>query len=233
MGRPMASNLCRKGSRLVVFDINPAPVRTLEGLGARAAARRRWRRRRQRHRLHDAADVGGRRGRDWRARTACSNHCAPGSVIVDMSTIDPLVTDRLAAAAAAQGDRVRRRAGRPAGQSRRARRVRSSWSAPIAATFARVKPLLEAMGTTIHHCGGVGTGMRTKLVNNYLAIISCQLNAEAIALSQRFGLVAREDARRDSRHDGHQRPAQDRVAGEGAQGRHRRRGSRSISRTRT
>ena len=30
--------------------------------------------------------------------------------------------------------------------------------------------------------------MRTKLVNNYLAIISCAFNAEAIALSQRFGL---------------------------------------------
>jgi 4-hydroxybutyrate dehydrogenase/sulfolactaldehyde 3-reductase len=56
------------------------------------------------------------------------------------------------------------------------------------ATFARVQPLLAAMGTTIHHCGAVGSGMRTKLVNNYLAIISCQLNAEAIALSQRFGL---------------------------------------------
>jgi 4-hydroxybutyrate dehydrogenase/sulfolactaldehyde 3-reductase len=55
-------------------------------------------------------------------------------------------------------------------------------------TFARVRPLLEAMGTTIHHCGGVGSGMRTKLVNNYLAIVSCQLNAEAIALAQRFGL---------------------------------------------
>jgi 4-hydroxybutyrate dehydrogenase/sulfolactaldehyde 3-reductase len=55
-------------------------------------------------------------------------------------------------------------------------------------TFGRIKPMLDAMGTTVHHCGGVGTGMRTKLVNNYLAIISCQLNAEAIALSQRFGL---------------------------------------------
>ena len=44
-----------------------------------------------------------------------------------------------------------------------------------AETFARVKPLLEAMGTTIHHCGGVGAGMRTKLVNNYLAIVSCAL----------------------------------------------------------
>jgi len=55
-------------------------------------------------------------------------------------------------------------------------------------TFARIKPLLEQMGTTIHHCGDVGTGMRTKLVNNFLAIVSCQMNAEAIALSQRFGL---------------------------------------------
>src|ERR1044072_2778055 len=54
--------------------------------------------------------------------------------------------------------------------------------------FAQIKPYLDMMGTTIHHCGAVGTGMRTKLVNNYLAIISCQLNAEAIALSQRFGL---------------------------------------------
>jgi 4-hydroxybutyrate dehydrogenase/sulfolactaldehyde 3-reductase len=44
------------------------------------------------------------------------------------------------------------------------------------------------MGTTIYHCGPVGTGMRTKLVNNYLAVTSCQMNAEALALSQRFGL---------------------------------------------
>jgi 4-hydroxybutyrate dehydrogenase/sulfolactaldehyde 3-reductase len=56
------------------------------------------------------------------------------------------------------------------------------------ADFARVRPLLEAMGSTIHHCGPVGTGMRTKLVNNYLAIVSCQLNAEALALCQRFAL---------------------------------------------
>ena len=56
------------------------------------------------------------------------------------------------------------------------------------ADFERVRPLLEAMGNTIHHCGGVGTGTRTKLVNNYLAVVSCQLNAEALALSQRFGL---------------------------------------------
>jgi 4-hydroxybutyrate dehydrogenase / sulfolactaldehyde 3-reductase len=54
--------------------------------------------------------------------------------------------------------------------------------------FDRVLPLLQAMGSTIYHCGKVGTGTRTKLVNNYLAVVSCQLNAEALALSQSFGL---------------------------------------------
>ena len=44
------------------------------------------------------------------------------------------------------------------------------------------------MGSTIYHCGPAGAGTRTKLVNNFLAVSSCQMNAEALALSQRFGL---------------------------------------------
>jgi 4-hydroxybutyrate dehydrogenase / sulfolactaldehyde 3-reductase len=48
--------------------------------------------------------------------------------------------------------------------------------------------MLEAMGSALHHCAGPGTGMRTKLVNNYLAVVCCQFNAEAPALSQRLGL---------------------------------------------
>ena len=54
--------------------------------------------------------------------------------------------------------------------------------------FEQVRPMLDAMGTDIHHCGPPGSGIRTKLVNNYLAITSCQMNAEALALAQRFGL---------------------------------------------
>ena len=105
-----------------------------------------------------------------------------------MSTIDPLVTDRLAAAAAASGFTF---ADAPVGRlASHAERGESLFMVGASDdVFARIKPMLEAMGTTIHHCGGVGTGMRTKLVNNYLAIISCQFNAEAIALSQRFGLT--------------------------------------------
>ena len=56
------------------------------------------------------------------------------------------------------------------------------------ADFRRIRPLLDAMGTTIHHCGPVGTGGKTKLVNNYICVVLCQMNAEALALAQKFGL---------------------------------------------
>ena len=186
MGRPMAANLVRKGERIVVHDVNGEAVRALAALGASPA--------------EGAAEIaagcdviftmlpttavvadviGGANG--------VLAHAKPGAIVVDMSTIDPLVTDKLAADAAARGIAF---ADAPVGRlASHAERGESLFMVGAAEeTFARIRPLLEKMGTTIHHCGGVGTGMRTKLVNNYLAIISCQLNAEAVALSQRFGL---------------------------------------------
>jgi 4-hydroxybutyrate dehydrogenase/sulfolactaldehyde 3-reductase len=187
MGKPMASNLVRRGFRVCVHDVVAAPVRALEALGAQSAADVRG--------VAAASDVvftmlpdsaavkeviGGRGG--------LIEHGRRGTTVVDMSTIDPLVTDRLAAEASASGFTF---ADAPVGRlASHAERGESLFMVGASDdVFARITPMLEAMGTTIHHCGGVGTGMRTKLVNNYLAIISCQLNAEAIALSQRFGLT--------------------------------------------
>jgi 4-hydroxybutyrate dehydrogenase/sulfolactaldehyde 3-reductase len=108
-------------------------------------------------------------------------------VLVDMSTIDPLLTDRLAAAAAAKGcGFVDAPVGRLASHAERGESLFMVGAADE--TFTRIKPMLDAMGTTVHHCGKAGTGIRTKLVNNYLAIVSYAFNAEALALSQRFGL---------------------------------------------
>ena len=185
MGRPMASNLCRKIAPPVVFDVEPDRVGALEAVGAHAAA--------------DVPSVMA--GADIVftmlpttavvedvVGTGLVPHARAGQVIVDMSTIDPLVTDRLAAAAALRGvGFVDAPVGRLASHAARGECLFMVGADPT--TFTRVKPYLDAMGTTIHHCGGVGTGMRTKLVNNYLAIILCQLNAEALALSQRFGLT--------------------------------------------
>jgi 4-hydroxybutyrate dehydrogenase/sulfolactaldehyde 3-reductase len=186
MGRGMASNLARKGFELVVHDINPEPVRALEELGARRANGVAG--------VAQASDVvvtmlpaspeveGAVLGPDGILANG-----RPGQVVMDMSTVEPKTTDLIATAAAEKGMSV---VDAPVGRlALHADRGESLFMVGASdADFARVRPMLEAMGTTIHHCGPVGTGIRTKLVNNYLAIILCQLNAEALALSQRFGL---------------------------------------------
>ncbi|HXT28911.1 MAG TPA: NAD(P)-binding domain-containing protein [Vicinamibacterales bacterium] len=186
MGRPMASNLARKGFPLLVFDIDGAAIARLVEAGARPAS--------------GIADVAVRSDlvitmlpdsasveQVILGDTGVLENVAPGSLIMDMSTVDPLLTDRLNAAARDRGCVfVDAPVGRLASHAERGESLFMVGAADFA--FARVRPLLDAMGTTIHHCGEAGAGIRTKLVNNYLAIISCQLNAEAIGLSQRFGL---------------------------------------------
>ena len=186
MGRPMAANLCRKGAQVLVFDLAKEPVEALAALGATAAGSIRD--------VASSADIiftmlpdSGVVEAVVAGQNGVLSHAKSGSVVVDMSTIDPRVTDRLAAAAAAKGvGFVDAPVGRLSSHAERGESLFMVGAAPD--VFARVQPLLEMMGTTIHHCGDVGTGMRTKLVNNFLAIVSCQMNAEAIALSQRFGL---------------------------------------------
>lgn len=186
MGRPMAANLQRKGFSLVVHDINPEPIRVLEELGARrgngAAG------------VAQASDIVVTMlpaSPEVEATVLGSDgvlaNAKPGAIIMDMSTVEPRTTDLIAKEAQARGmSVVDAPVGRVAWHADRGESLFMVGASD--ADFQKVLPLLQAMGTTIHHCGGVGTGTRTKLVNNYLAIVLCQLNAEALALSQRFGL---------------------------------------------
>jgi 4-hydroxybutyrate dehydrogenase / sulfolactaldehyde 3-reductase len=186
MGRPMASNLCKKGFELLVYDVNPLALAAFGQSHSKSAA--------------SLADIA--RGCDIVITMLPSSaHVEavvlgpggllaggrPGQLIMDMSTIDPNTTDLLAEQASKQGMSV---VDAPVGRlASHADRGESLFMVGASAKdFNRVLPLLQAMGTTIHHCGEVGTGIRTKLVNNYLAVVSCQLNAEALALAQRFGL---------------------------------------------
>ncbi len=186
MGRGMAANCVKKGFKLVVHDIRPEPVAALVALGAAAG--------------RDLADIAQRcsiivtvlpTGKEvaetvW-APGGLFDHAKPGTLVMDLSTIDPGATDQLHYEAKRRGfAAVDAPIGRLAPHAERGESL--FMVGADLAEFQRVKPLLEAMGTTIHHCGPGGAGTRTKLVNNYLAISLCQLNAEALALSQRFGL---------------------------------------------
>src|SRR5579862_6359168 len=190
MGRPMASNLVKKGFTLVVYDVNPKASAALESLGARVANGAAG--------VAQASDVvitmlpssveveASALGPDGILANSRS-----GQLMMDMSTVDPRTTDRLAQECASRGVAfIDAPVGRLASHADRGESLFMVGAS--AADFERVQPLLQAMGTTIRHCGKVGTGIRTKLVNNYLAIVSCELNAEALALSQRFGLSLRK-----------------------------------------
>jgi len=102
MGRPMASNLARKGFPLLVFDIDGAAIARLVEAGARPAS--------------GIADVAVRSDivitmlpdsasveQVILGDTGVLENVAPGSLIMDMSTVDPLLTDRLNAAARDRG----------------------------------------------------------------------------------------------------------------------------------
>lgn len=186
MGQPMASNLAKKGFDLVVYDIAQDRVPPLRDLGAAVAG--------SVAEVAEASDIAITMVPD--SPQVEQTVLGPGGVleagregqlVMDMSTIDPAVTDRVAAALAKAG-----RAFVDAPVGRLAAHAIAGESLFMVgaseADFARVKPLLEGMGTTIHHCGPPGSGIRTKVVNNYLIMGINQMNAEALTLSQAMGL---------------------------------------------
>jgi 3-hydroxyisobutyrate dehydrogenase len=58
-------------------------------------------------------------------------------------------------------------------------------------SFEKAKPILEAMGKNIVHCGNAGLGQVTKICNNMLAGINALAAAEAMVMGERLG-VSRE-----------------------------------------
>ncbi|MFC4669948.1 NAD(P)-dependent oxidoreductase [Seohaeicola nanhaiensis] len=186
MGLPMASNMVKKGFSLIVHDINGAAVDSLVDLGADRGA--------------SVADVAAQadiiitmlpnsaivtqviEGPDGILSAA-----RPGALVMDMSTVSPDTTDSAARACKAKGlGFVDAPVGRLASHADEGKSLFMVGASD--ADFQRVKPAMEALGTTIYHCGDCGTGTRTKIVNNFLAVSLCQLNAEALTLAQGLGL---------------------------------------------
>ena len=186
MGRPMARNLAGKGHDVTVFDVNAAAMTPLVQAGAKAAAS-----------LAELAKVCDiiftmlPNSPDVEAVVlgpgGIADSARPETLVVDMSTIDPAATDRLTAALSDRGmGFVDAPVGRTVTQAEKGESLFMVGARDN--DLGRVRSALEAMGTTIHHCGAPGSGIRTKLVNNFLAIATCQLSAEAMALAQAFGL---------------------------------------------
>ena len=187
MGQPMASNIQRKGIDLTVYDIVAAQMEPVIALGATAAG--------------SVADAAA--GADIVVTMLPATPQVEtvvlgpdgvleavdaGAILMDMSTIAPTGTDKVAAACAAK-----RVSFIDAPVGRLVQHARSGESLFMVgcddeAAFDKVKPLLDAMGTTIHRCGPVGAGIRTKVVNNFMILSIVQVTAEGLTLAAKLGL---------------------------------------------
>lgn len=109
------------------------------------------------------------------------------SLLIDMSTIDPLETDEIRNDLMAKGiGMVDAPVGRTSIQARTGNSMFMVGAEKHHLETAR--PILECMGDTIIDCGGPGTGARMKIVNNLMSTVLNVLTAQILTLSDATGL---------------------------------------------
>ena len=173
MGELMSANLARAGFALQTWD-KAKP-------GNRASARE----------AASGADVLITMVPDGKAVESAVTAALPGlkrdAVVVDMSSSDPATTRKLARVLAAKGVAMV-----DAPVSGAVAKARDGTLAIMVggneADIARVRPVLEKMGTEIFHCGELGAGHATKALNNYLGAAGTIAGFEALLIGKAFGL---------------------------------------------
>ncbi len=186
MGRPMALNLIQAGYSMAVYARRKESLAQLIAAGARAFA--------------TPAALAAECDVIFSVVTASADselvalgadgiiHGArAGTVVVDMATISPLATRRIAQALAARGiDHVDAPvSGGPTGAQGAALSIMAGGKPQV---FERVKPLFERLGKTILHMGDHGAGQVTKACNQLALTVTLQGVAEALLLAQRGGV---------------------------------------------
>jgi len=186
MGLPMARNLLGAGHELVIHSRDAKAVDQLTRDGARSA--------------DSPRDVAS--GVD----VFCSCRVSPehsvevflgadgvvaagraGLLCIDFATIDPATSRRVGAGLAEHdvGFLDAPVSGGPGGAASASLSIMVGGSE---GDFARARPVLESVGTTIFHLGGVGSGVSAKLCNNVITGTLHVLIAEAMVLGTKLGI---------------------------------------------
>ncbi len=110
-----------------------------------------------------------------------------GSLVIDMSTISPQVTQTIAARLAEQGVQMLD-APISGGSEGAANGTLSIMVGGEAAQVARAMPAFQAMGKAITHVGPNGAGQTVKLVNQILVVVNMLAVGEALLFAQAGGL---------------------------------------------
>ncbi len=186
MGKPMSKNLLKAGHELVVYDIVPAAVQELTAAGAAAAGSSREVAERCETIItivpnspHVKQAILGEKGVLEGARS--------GSLVVDMSSIDPTVSREVASALEPKGIRFMD-APVSGGEPKAIDGTLSIMVGGTQTDFAEVEPILRQMGSSVVLCGGVGAGNVTKLANQIIVALNIAAMSEAMVLATKSGV---------------------------------------------
>jgi 2-hydroxy-3-oxopropionate reductase len=188
MGRPMALNLRRAGHALWVHGRRPVTMEVLVEAGAQAC--------------RSVADVAVNAEIIFimvsdtpdvenivLGETGLAHRLRPGQVIVDMSTISPASTRRLAQELETRG--VEMLDAPVSGGEIGA--INANLSIMVGGkekTFQRVKPLFDVLGKNVVHVGDHGAGQVAKACNQIVAALTIEAVSEALTFARRNGVDA-------------------------------------------
>jgi 3-hydroxyisobutyrate dehydrogenase len=186
MGLPMARNLVEDGYSVNVFDLNEATVNSAKEFGASSS--------------DSAADTASLSdivitmvpdSEHVEAVIAGANGILeglkPGSVVVDMSTIDPETGKKMAKLIEAKGSNFIDApvTGGVGGAEAGTLSILVGGNAEV---FERALPVLNVLGGDVSHMGPVGSGHTTKIANQLIGVATLAGISEAFVLAKKSGL---------------------------------------------
>jgi 2-hydroxy-3-oxopropionate reductase len=187
MGKPMAKNLMDAGYDLTVHNRSPQKAHELGEAGATVAESPRE--------VAQNSDVVITMLPDSpQVREVVAGEggvlegLSEGSLLIDMSTISPVVTEELAEAVKEKGASMLD-APVSGGDVGAIEGTLSIMVGGEEGDFERAMPLFEAMGKTVTHVGPTGAGQVTKAANQVVVALTIEAVSEALVLGSAGGVA--------------------------------------------
>ncbi|NLP43074.1 MAG: 2-hydroxy-3-oxopropionate reductase [Peptococcaceae bacterium] len=186
MGKPMSKNLLKAGYELIVYDLNESSINELVQAGAEAGTSPKDVASKSEviitmlpNSPHVKEVVLGTNGVVEGAKK--------GSIVIDMSSIAPLVSREVGSKLEEKGIRFMD-APVSGGEPKAIDGTLSIMVGAKEADFEECLPILKAMGASVVLCGDVGAGNVTKLANQIIVAVNIAAMSEALVLATKAGV---------------------------------------------
>lgn len=185
MGKPMAGHLLAAGHTLHIYDLDPAPLDELAAKGAVKCASCKE--------VAEKSDVVFLIVPDTPdvetvlfGQDGAAEGLSSGNTLVDMSSISPVATKKIAARLAEQGVEMLD-APVSGGQIGAEQGSLTIMVGGKEQTFSAIKPYFELMGKNVNLVGGNGDGQTAKVSNQIIVALTLEAVGEALLFASKMG----------------------------------------------